>query len=70
MTPKQLTPLKKGGPVHKHVGKGAHEQVLPHRSALNTLTSGSPMSRTINDYAKVNPINNPAADSAPDIQGF
>lgn len=70
MAPKGLTPLRKGGAITKHIGKGASEQVLPHRGALNSLTSGSPMDRTINNYAKANPMNNPASDSAPDIQGM
>lgn len=68
--PKHLTPLHKNGSVEKHVGKGAREQVLPHRGALNTLTSGSTMGRTMNDYAKASPLNNPADDSTPDIQGL
>lgn len=70
MAVKGLTALKKGGAIHKHVGKGASEQVLPHRGALNSLTAGNPMARTINDYAKASPVNNPADDSTPDIQGM
>lgn len=70
MAIKGLTPLKKGGTITKHIGKGAAEHVLPHRSALNTLTAGDPSARTMNNYAKANPINNPAQDSSPDMQGM
>ena len=70
MAIKGLTPLRKGGTVTKHIGKGASEHVLPHRGALNALTSGSPADRTMNNYAKASPVNNPDADSAPDIQGM
>lgn len=55
MAPKGLTPLRKGGAVHKHVGKGATEEKLPSRHALATLTKGDQFSRTINDYAKATP---------------
>ena len=39
----------------RHTGKGASEQVLPNRHALNTLTAGAPGSRSISDYAKATP---------------
>lgn len=65
---KNLTPLRRGGQIHKHMGKGASEQVLPSRHALNTLTQGDPMQRTINNYAKATPMANPDAES-PDIFG-
>lgn len=59
---KHLTPLNKGGAIHKHAGKGATEQTLPSRHALNTLTTGSPASRTMNDYAKATPMAQPMPD--------
>ncbi len=54
--------------VKKHVGKGASEQVLPSRHALQTLTQGDPLQRTMNNYAKATPMANPDAES-PDIFG-
>jgi hypothetical protein len=65
---KHLTPLTKGGKIDNHAGKGAVEQTLPSRNALNTLTRGNPMSRTMNDYAKATPMANPEMDT-PDIFG-
>lgn len=41
--------------VHRHTGKGATEQTLPNRHALNTLTDGDPAARSLNDYAKATP---------------
>ncbi len=54
--------------VNKHVGKGASEQVLPSRHAVQTLTQGDPMQRTMNQYAKATPLGNSDAES-PDIFG-
>lgn len=65
---KHLTPLSKRGSINMNAGKGATEQVLPSRSALSTLTSGDPMQRTMQNYAKSTPMANPQADS-PDIFG-
>ena len=65
---KHLTPLSKRGQIDKFAGKGATEQTLPSRSALNTLTRGDPMRRTMNDYAKATPLANPDVES-PDIFG-
>lgn len=61
--------LKFGGTrnVHRHTGKGASEQKLPSRSALNSLTAGDPAARSMNDYAKATPG---AADMAPDMNDF
>lgn len=49
------------GRVHRHAGKGATEQRLPSRSALNSLTKGDPAARSMSDYAKVTP--------GPDVSG-
>lgn len=38
-----------------HSGKGAQEQILPHRMAMNQLTKGDPSQRTMNNYAKATP---------------
>ena len=46
---------RRTSPIHRHVGKGATEQALPSRGALNTLTQGDPMARTMNNYAKATP---------------
>jgi hypothetical protein len=38
-----------------HVGKCSQSEMLPSRHALGTLTSGDPLRRTMNDYAKATP---------------
>lgn len=63
-----LTPLRKGGQIIKHGGKGASEQILPDRHALSTLTSGDPSMRTMQNYAKASPMAPPDADT-PNILG-
>jgi hypothetical protein len=63
---KSLTPLTKGGQINVHKGKGAVEQTLPSRGALNTLTAGDPAQRTMQNYSKATPMANPNLDS-PDI---
>lgn len=65
---KHLTPLRPRGQITKHAGKGAVEQTLPDRHALQTLTQGDPGSRTMNNYAKATPMASPDTD-APDILG-
>lgn len=65
---KDLTPLSKRGRIDTQVGKGASEQVLPSRAALNSLTKGDPFQRTMQNYAKATPMANPLVDT-PDIQG-
>lgn len=64
MFKKHMTPLRKGGQIDTHKGKGASEQTLPSRSALSTLTQGDPGARTMQNYAKATPMANPAP--APD----
>lgn len=62
---KDLTPLHtrgKKGSVKAHKGKGAAEQVLPNRHAVQTLTQGDPSQRTMNDYAKATPTGAGALD--------
>lgn len=59
---KDLTPIGKGG-ITKHAGKGSSQELLPNRSAVSTLTKGDPAARTMQDYAKADPMANPAADS-------
>lgn len=68
MLKKHMSPIGKRGQLVKHEGKGATEQVLPSRHALNTLTQGDPMQRTMQNYAKATPMANPTTDS-PDILG-
>lgn len=53
---RDLTPLTKKGSIVKHGGKGASEEVLPSRHSLNTLTSGSPLQRSMQNYAKQTPM--------------
>lgn len=64
---RHLTPLRKGGRIDKHNGKGATEQPLPNRATLGALSS-NPGASTMNDYAKATPLANPVADP-PNILG-
>ena len=52
---KDLTPLTKKGSVTVHKGKGATEERLPSRSAVNTLTGPDSSERSMNNYAKKTP---------------
>ena len=45
----------KGTKIVRHEGKGATQELLPSRHALNTLTGGSPSDRSMNEYAKATP---------------
>ena len=64
---KNLTPLRKGGQIDIHKGKGSVEQTLPSAGAMNTLAPRNP-SATMNNYAKATPMANPNMDT-PDING-
>lgn len=55
MLKKHMFPLKKGGQMDKHNGKGAKSETLPSRHAVAALTGGDPMSRTMQDYSKMTP---------------
>jgi hypothetical protein len=44
-----------GGKVVRNVGKGSKDEVLPSRMAMETITKGSPMQRSMNNYAKKTP---------------
>ena len=37
------------------VGKGSKDEVLPSRMAMETITKGDPMQRSMNNYAKKTP---------------
>jgi len=50
-----------------HKGKGAQSQMLPSRHALNTLTRGDPIQRSIGNYAKLTPSGAGAPGSYADI---
>ncbi len=63
MLKKHMVPLSKKGQMVKHEGKGAVEQTLPSRSALNTVTRGDPAQRTMQNYAKMTPMANPVPES-------
>lgn len=55
MFKKDMTPLSKGGAMHKHKGKGSQMSGMPDRQAIKGLASpGS----TMNDYAKASPMPN------------
>ena len=62
--------------VTNHIGKGAQHEMLPSRHALDTLTGGDPMQRTLGQYAKATPVgagalgaSNPAAPT-PGVMGM
>lgn len=57
-----LTPLKKGGEIHKQKGKGSAAAPMPQRNQLQKLQK-SP-TNTINDYAKATPMAQPQPDPA------
>lgn len=44
-----------GDKVVRNVGKGSKDEVLPSRMAMETITKGSPMQRSMNNYAKKTP---------------
>lgn len=69
MRKKDMTALHKKGQLMNHQGKGAVEQTLPNRHAMQTLTNGDPGQRTMQNYAKATPMANPDMDG-PDIQGM
>jgi len=51
---KHLTPLRKGGQMAVHKGKGSEQAPLPARSEINKLAT--PPTNTMNDYAKATPM--------------
>ena len=66
---KPLAPIKLKG-VKVHAGKGGGEQMLPSRHALQTLTRGDPLQRTIGNYGKLTPIGAGAPGKFADIQAM
>ena len=73
---RHLTPIGRRGSIHKFTGKGATEQTLPSQDALNTLTQGDPLQRTMQNYAKATPGplgvaggGPPSVNAAPSIAG-
>ena len=54
---KALTPLSKGGAIHKHAGKGSQMAPMPNRHTLSGLSQ--PAGQSINDYAKASPMGQP-----------
>lgn len=55
---KNLTPLSKGGAIHKHAGKGSQMAPMPNRSAISALAN--PATNSINNYAKAAPMPQPS----------
>jgi hypothetical protein len=66
---KHLTPIGRHGRIQMPRGKGATEQTLPSRSAMDTLTSPTTGGRTMNNYAKSTPMGAPSMDT-PDISAL
>jgi hypothetical protein len=62
---KNLTPLSKGGAIHKHAGKGSQMAPMPNRNTLSALQK--PATNSINDYAKAAPMPQP---TPPDSGGL
>lgn len=44
-----------GDKITRVVGKGSKDEVLPNRMAMETITKGDPMQRSMNNYAKKTP---------------
>jgi hypothetical protein len=63
---KHLTPLSKGGAIHKHAGKGSQMASMPNRNTLAQLTK--PANQSINNYAKATPMGQPQPQA--DIGGL
>ena len=49
-----------------HTDKGSKLEFLPNRHALNKISGGDPLRRTIGDYAKAGPD---IAENGPGIMG-
>lgn len=45
----------RGRPPKAIINKGANSQMLPSRTALAQLTKGSPIQRSLGNYAKLTP---------------
>lgn len=63
---KDLTPLTKGGAIHKHRGKGSQQASMPNRHTLSALSV--PPTNGINNFAKATPMPSgpsPVAPAAP-----
>ena len=52
-----LTPLTKGGAIHKHAGKGSSMAPMPDRNTIKQLQQ--PPTNGINNYAKASPMGSP-----------
>lgn len=63
---KHLTPLTKGGDIHKHQGKGSQQALMPDRAQIKGL--GAP-GAGMNDFAKATPMAQPSAPPSP-MPGF
>lgn len=55
MLKKHMTPLTKGGALHKHAGKGSSSQSLG-RGQMASLTGGDTFQRSMQNYAKASPM--------------
>lgn len=67
MLKKHMFPLRKGGVLQAHRGKGSQQAPMPSRQQINSLTQpGADM----NDYAKATPLAQPAPTDVPTEGGF
>ena len=62
---KDLTPLSKGGAIHKHAGKGSSMAPMPDRQQISQLSK--PAGQSINNYAKATPMAQPQPSAAPGL---
>ena len=64
---KDLTPLSKGGAIHKHQGKGSHQAPMAVRNSLPALSV--PPTNSINNFAKATPMPSGPSPVAPAAAG-
>jgi hypothetical protein len=56
-----------GTPPKRAKGKGGGQEMLPSRHAMSTLVGGSPMDRSLGNYAKMTPSGAGAPQTYPAI---
>lgn len=69
--PKFQRPNIHGPAITKHVGKGYQQHsMLPSRHALNQLTKGDPVQRSLQNFGKLTPIGAGAPGTYADIENM
>jgi hypothetical protein len=54
--------------ITRHAGKGGKQEMLPSRHAVSELVGGSPVQRSLGNYAKMTPSGAGAPGTYQDIQ--